>query len=444
MTVTMQFFGGAGTVTGSCTLVKTSDAAILVDCGLAQDSAGAPARRFGFDPAAIDAVVLTHGHLDHAGMIPRLYSQGFSGKLLCHYATGELAKIIWEDVLRLSANDVYPPFDMCALHQALESIVYLDYGQEMVAGFSRVKLFDAGHILGSAHIELNIGDKRILFSGDIGQKNTPIIEDPNEQWAHAYDAAVIESTYGNRTHKRRADTIAEFRDLIFDCVSRRGVLLIPAFAIGRTQEIIYHINALVESGTIPPVPVLIDSPMAAAVTELYQRYTVCYDDQTCEQIAAGDLPLEFPGLHAVTSYRESCAIARMRPPMIVIAGSGMCTGGRILGHLKTFIEQPTTTIMLVGWQAAGTIGRALAQRRPRITIDGGEYAVNARVATLNGFSAHADKPALLGWAQAIPRAGAQWFVNHGEPPAAQSLAEALESAGLGRARAVGEEEVAVL
>jgi len=435
-TTQLHFLGAAGRVTGSQTLLTSKDSQILIDCGLEQGGGAVPDREFAYDPGSLDTVVLTHGHLDHVGMVPKLFAQGFKGKIVAHYATGELAQIVWEDTLRLSKNAPFPPFTEEELKQARDSILYVDYEQPVEHAGAGMRFFDAGHILGSSHVEIEIGDKRVLFSGDIGVKNTPIIEDPYEAWDKSYSAVVIESTYGNRTHKGRDDTVAEFQGLIRDIVERRGVLLIPAFAIGRTQEIIYHFNNLVESGAVPPMPVLIDSPMANQVTRLYRSYTVCYDEETCIQIQDGDQPLDFPGLHAVTSYGESCGIARMRPPFVVVAGSGMCTGGRILNHLKAFVGSPNTTVMVVGWQGKGTIGRQLVDGAKSIEIDNETFPVVARTATLNGFSAHADRPALLEWAGNVPGNGTKWFVNHGEDRAAESLAAGIEAAGLGEGVAV--------
>lgn len=439
MNTTLSFHGAAGTVTGSCSLLTSGTTNILIDCGVEQGTGGEPDRGFAFDPASLSAVVLTHGHLDHSGRIPRLFAEGFKGPVIAHYATGELADIVWQDSLKLSRHDTTPLFYAQDYQNAKKAIEYLDYDQEFSVDGARIRLYDAGHILGSSHVEIELSGKRVLFSGDIGVKNTPIIRDPHTKWPLPYDAAVIESTYGNRLHKSREDTILEFWEIVKRVIDQEGVLLIPAFAIGRTQEILYHFNAMVESGEIPRIPVMIDSPMAQKVTKLYRSYTVCYDDETCAQIESGDFPLEFPGLHAVTSHGESMAIPDMRPPFVVVAGSGMCTGGRILNHLKAFLGKMNTTVMLVGYQAEGTLGRSLVEGARSVTIDAEIFDVHARIVTLGGFSAHADRDGLLEWAGKIDTK--QWLVNHGEDAAARGLAAALNKTAPRSARAVRRNDV---
>jgi metallo-beta-lactamase family protein len=444
MSVKLQFLGAARRVTGSSTLLTSDTARILIDCGLDQSQAVRRDQLFAFDPAAIDAVILTHGHLDHCGLIPALFEKGFSGKIIAHYATGELAAIVWEDTLKLSEHDSQPLYGPRALQAAIAALEYLDYEQEHTVAGVTLRLYDAGHILGSSHVALEADGKAVLFSGDIGVQNTPILKDPFTDWHQPFDAVVIESTYGNRTHKGREETIEEFGEILKTTIKNRGVLLIPAFAIGRTQEMLYHLNTLVEAGVVPTVPVLIDSPMANRVTRLYRSYTVCYDDETCRQIESGDLPLEFPGLHPVATGRESQAIREMWPPFVVVAGSGMCSGGRIVTHLKNFIGSPATTVMLVGWQGLSTLGRQLADGMESVVIDGDGYTVKAKIATLGGFSAHADQPALLAWAGAIPRRNTRWFVNHGEEAAATGLAKALQNEGFGTAVAVKQGQLTTL
>jgi metallo-beta-lactamase family protein len=437
MSVKLEFFGAAQTVTGSCTLISNGKRKILIDCGMKQEAGSQSMSGFPFDVGSIDAVVLTHGHLDHSGMIPSLFQNGYRGPVITHYATAELAQVIWEDMI--SQRNADPIFDRKSLEATVKSFSYVDYEEQLNFADVKFTFYDAGHILGSSHAVLEFDNKRLLFSGDIGAKNTPIINDPHMAWNEPFDTVVIESTYGNRTHKNREQTLAEFNSLIKRTVENRGVILIPAFAIGRTQEVIYHLNTLEKNGVVPSIPVIIDSPMAIKVTKIYKSYTVCYDDEICGQIADGDNPLDFRGLHFVSSHDESQGIGRMQPPFIVIAGSGMCNGGRILNHLKTFIGSSHTTVMFVGWQGKGTLGRELVDGAKSITIDGEAHPVHASIATLNGFSAHADRPALLEWASNIPGAP-RWFVNHGEADAAQSLAGGLTEAGRGEAVAVRSDE----
>lgn len=436
MSMQLQLFGAAGTVTGSCSLVTCGSKQILVDCGVTQDKDCEKIKSFAFDPRAIDAVILTHAHLDHCGLVPLLFRHGFDGPVITHYATGELVPILWQDTLSITAYDSCQLYDKVTFEKAVNSITYHDYDEQFDIDDIKIILYDAGHILGSSHVEIEYDGKRLLFSGDIGPKNTPIINDPNCTWKHPFDLVVIESTYGNRTHKSRIDTINEYKKLVKDVIKNRGVLLIPAFAIGRTQEIIYHLNSLVESGEIPPIPVLIDSPMANKVTGIYRKYTVCYDDETVEQIESGDKPLDFRGLYHVKSSDESRSLTQLRPPFIIVAGSGMCNSGRIVQHIKNFIESESTTIMIVGWQGKGTLGRKLADGLKSIKINGEDYQVRAKIATLNGFSAHADQKELLQWAKAIPTGdtNTMWIVNHGEKEASGHLARLIMSAGLGEAK----------
>jgi metallo-beta-lactamase family protein len=432
----ITFHGAAQRVTGSCAIVQAGDKKICVDCGMSQDR---DAYSMPFDPKDLDAVVLTHAHLDHCGMVPLLYERGFRGSTFAQYATGEIAPLIWQDNYRIGMNNGMAPYSEQALNTARKSIEYRDYDQPFAAGDLRMHFYDAGHILGSSHVSLEYAGKSIVFSGDIGVDNTPIINDPKKIWPIKPDAVVIESTYGNRRHKSRRRTVGEFGAIVTRVVDNRGVLLIPAFSIGRTQEILYHLNTLAETRLIPPVPVFLDSPMGRRVTELYRAYTVCYDDETYTQIERGDQPLEFPGLKIIESYDQSKSIDGMRPPFIVIAGSGMCTGGRIIHHLKTFLPLRTTTVMFVGWQGKGTLGRVLVDGASEVAISGERTPVCARIATLNGFSAHADKGGLVAWAKCIP-GNPRWLVNHGESEAAEALAKELKAQTRQKALAVREGE----
>lgn len=438
MHLSLTFHGAARTVTGSCILVKTGKSQLLVDCGLPQENCkNIDDENFPFDPSQIDAVILTHGHLDHTGKLPLLVKAGFKGTIYGHYATCDIAKIIWNDSSKHSSEAV-PLYDDADVAAACRKIMSIGYNIPIQIKDICFTLRDAGHILGSSHVEMESGGKRVIFSGDIGPVNTPIIRDPYRKWASSVDAVVIESTYGNRIHKDRDLTIREFEEIVKRTVLSKGVLLIPAFAIGRTQEILYHLNTLAEEKRIPPVPVFVDSPMAGLVTGIYRRYRDCYDSETCAKIVSGDLPLEFKGLSFVETPSQSIAIRDMRAPFIIIAGSGMCNGGRILGHLSSFAPHASTSVMFVGWQGEGTTGRKLIDGARYINIEGKQIPIHARIETLNGFSAHADQKGLLDWARSIPGPPKLWLVNHGEENQACTLATKLEKELGGRAVAVEE------
>lgn len=425
MSISLEFHGATRSVTGSCTLVQAGTTQLLIDCGVSQDgdsitdSSSAP---FHFDVSQIQAVILTHGHLDHTGKIPLLVRAGFKGKIYGHYATRDIARIIWEDTLHHTTSG----FDESDVKAAIAQCMPIGYGIPMEVNGVEFTLRDAGHILGSSHVFLSYKGKSVLFSGDIGAEKTPVIRDPFNTWDTRPDAVVIESTYGSRVHKDRTATINEFNAIVEKLFTNQGVLLIPAFAIGRTQEILYHLNTLVEEKQIPPLPVFVDSPMAGEVTAIYRRHRDCYDQEAYDKLICGDNPLIFRGLTFVESVEQSVALRKMRPPFIIVAGSGMCNGGRIVGHLEHFISKPTTTVVFAGWQSTGTLGRALVDGTKQIDINGKTLPVAAKIKTLNGFSAHADRKGLLNWARAIPGSGKKWLINHGEEQQASSLSELLK------------------
>jgi metallo-beta-lactamase family protein len=297
-------------------------------------------------------------------------------------------QFIWSDALHHDA-EAHLTFDEFDVRTAIARCMQVAYSVPMQIKDVTFQFNDAGHILGSSHILLEYKEKTVLFSGDIGSEKTPIIRYPFTVWEKSVNAVVIESTGGSRVHKNRTETIAEFREIVSRTITQQGVLLIPSFAIGPTQEILYH------------------------------------DEEAFEKMMNGDNPLAFGGLFFVDSVEQSKALRTMRPPFIIIAGSGMCNGGKILGHLAHFISEPDTTVLFAGWQSHGSPGQTLVDGAPQITINGKTLPVRAGIETLNGFSAHADRKGLLSWAHAIPGTQKQWFVNHGEALQACSLAEAL-------------------
>ena len=435
--MSISFHGATNMVTGSCSLVSCGAEKILIDCGFIQGGDQDEQRNhdpFDFSPTDLSAVVLTHGHLDHTGRLPMLVEAGFRGPIHTHSASAALAQIVWRDTVRLSARDEHPLYDESAIQKTIPLFVPQPYGEEFRIGEAKLRLCDAGHILGSAHVLIEHAGRRLVMSGDVGALDTPIIRDPTFSWDVSVDSVVIESTYGNRLHKGRAETIEEFREIIEQAISTKGVVLIPAFAIGRTQELLFYFNRLITQHQLPSIPVMLDSPMARQVTQVYRAHRECYDDETWGLIEHGESPLAFPGLREVNTWEESATLGQVNGPLVIIAGSGMCTGGRIVRHLITFLNRASTTVLFVGWQGTGTLGRRLVDGERLVKIQGQEVPVRARIATLNGFSAHADRDGLVHWAQCIHGQPHQWLINHGEPAASVGLASALTQAGLSGAR----------
>ncbi len=431
--MSITFYGAAGRVTGSCSLVRCGGKSIIVDYGMIQgdkDAYELNREPLPIPVSEIDGVVLTHGHLDHTGRLPRLVDAGYKGPIYAHPATGQLAEIVWRDSARLSMKyDDGPLYDDDAVNRTVSLLKPLRYGKDAALGGGvSLRFFDAGHILGSSHALFTCGSERLLMSGDIGSPNAPIIRDPNSSWEDEVDAVVIESTYGNRLHKGRAETIEEFKQIVIEAIEQKGFVLIPAFSIGRTQELLFHFNAMVGNRRIPKVPVLLDSPMAEKVTAIYRQHRECYDDETWALIDQDNPPMRFEGFRELVTAQESKSVQRMNPPAVVIAGSGMCTGGRILHHLKYFLDRDSTTVVFVGWQGYGTLGRRLVDGEKTIRIHGREIKVNGRIETLNGFSAHADCDTLVAWSRNIP-GKPKYLVNHGEPKAVSGLVTKLEAEG---------------
>jgi metallo-beta-lactamase family protein len=439
----ITFLGAAQRVTGSCSLVRLGGLRILVDCGMIQGGDDAEEMNrapLAVKPGELDAVVLTHGHLDHTGRLPKLVADGYAGPIFAHPATGQLAEVVCRDSARLSESwENGPLYDEAAVERTLKLLQPVPYDQTRDLGGVQLTFHDAGHILGSCHAELAGGGRRLLMSGDVGALHTPILRDPTSGWGDAprFDAVVVESTYGNRLHKGRPETLAEFEEIVRAAVRQRAVVLIPAFAIGRTQELLFQLRDLEADGRLPRVPVVLDSPMANRVTAIYREHVEdCYDEESRALIASGKRPLRPENLREVTSAEESKALKKQAGPMIIVAGSGMCTGGRILHHLKDFLPRKSTTVMFVGWQGQGTLGRRLVDGAKNIRIRGEPVEVLARIATLNGFSAHADRDALVAWARKVPGPVGRFLVNHGEPDSTQGLVAAFGQAGLGQTSAV--------
>jgi metallo-beta-lactamase family protein len=438
-TAKLTFCGAARGVTGSCYHLATPDGALVVDCGTFQggDAPDEQNRRPPpFDTAAVTGVVLTHGHLDHCGRLPLLGKHGFAGPVYGHAATLEIGQLIMEDTARIGMfSGKKPLYGEADVERVLAGARPLGYRQPTAVGPFSIELFDAGHILGSASVRVSWqegGEERaVLFSGDIGALHTPIIRDPNTTWdpdAHRVDFVITESTYGARSHAGGRPAAREaFRAALLHALSDGGKVLIPAFGIGRTQEILYEINALVEGGQLARVPVVVDGPLGLNATEIYDHHRDCYDQEALDLIRGGDVPLEFAGLFGARREVSSAAARAIEGPAVIIAGSGMCSGGRILRHLAEHLDDPRTDVIFVGYQAERTLGRELQQGAERVTIEGREVAVRAAITTVSGLSAHADQDGLAAWFANVPRKpGGAVFVCHGEEPAARAYGRLLK------------------
>ncbi len=446
----LTFWGGVDTVTGSCFLLEIGGLRIVVDCGMFQGGTEWEERNyepFPFDPKGIDYLILTHGHLDHCGRIPLLVKQGFSGKIICTSATYDIAKVVLMDSARVQEEDYEhwrkiwlrkgekPRPPLYTTLEALDAIRMFDSFAEYnepVELNSRVTVTfrDAGHILGSSYLIIQIkGGKRIIFSGDLGNTNKPIIKDP--QPPEPADVMIIESTYGDRNHKGFDESVQELAEVIKEVCSRGGNVLIPAFAIERAQDLLYVFRLLYSKGELPACRVFLDTPMGITVTEIMRRHPECYDQETAELIKRGEDPFYFPGLEFTREPEESKKINFIKSHAIVIAGSGMCTGGRIKHHLKHNIWRSESAVVFVGYQAEGTLGRKLVDGEKIVKIFGETYRVKASIHTIGGFSSHADKETLKAWVKAAGVVD-ELFIVHGEEKPKRELKKALLEDGLVR------------
>lgn len=446
MQLKLQFLGAVQNVTGSRHLLEANGTKLLVDCGLYQERQFRDRNwePFTVPPESIDAVLLTHAHLDHCGLLPKLVKEGFKGKIYCTDATAEIARIILLDSAKLQEEDaeykkkrhkkegrkgprpVAPLYTMADAEACFPHFNDVKYESPVqIKPGIEATFCDAGHVLGSSIIKVKVsqnGEERtVLFSGDIGRPHRPIVRDPS--LVDEADYVLVESTYGDRVHKGPEDTKQLIGDVIDSTIRAGGNIVVPSFALERSQELLYFINELYHQNIIPHLTVYLDSPMASRITKVFKRHRELYDKEMTEFVNNHESPFNLPGLEMAGSSDESKAINHVRKSVMIIAGSGMCTGGRIKHHLVNNISKRQNTIMFVGYQAVGTLGRRIVDGEKEVRILGKEYPVNARVVKINGFSAHADKEELLQWLSGLKRPPRKLFVVHGESESAQHFGE---------------------
>ena len=452
----LQFWGAAQTVTGSMHLVEADGHRLLLDCGMAQgrrEEAKKLNSEFPFDPEKIDAVVLSHAHLDHSGKLPMLVKKGFSGSIFSTSATRDLCSAMLADSASLQEMDaryvnrqnekqglpfikpLYTLHDVARTMRLFQTVEF-ERPLQILPGI-KMTFKNAGHILGSASVTLEIAEGRdkkkvtaLAFTGDLGRKGAAVVQDPDI--IDRADVLITESTYGGRDHGPMDEARKNLARVVRETANNRGLLIIPAFAVGRTQDVVYHLHDLMQSKEIPQMPVYVDSPLATNITEIFRAHPECYDEET-EQLLmqeGGDDPFGFNMLRYTRSTEESKKLNNIRRPAIIISASGMCEGGRVLHHLRRNIGDPNTTVLFVGFQAENTLGRKLLRGDKTARIYGEEHEVRARMEKIDGYSAHADEGEMLDFINAIPNRPKHVFVVHGEPDATAAMATGLARLGI--------------
>ncbi len=448
--IKITFTGAARNVTGSKHLIEINGQKILLDCGLYQGRRKETYEQnlnFPFDPSEIDSLILSHSHIDHIGNVPNLVKQGFKGDIHCTLATADLAGIMLMDAAHIQENDAAfvskvrgrrnePPVEPLYTKEDVPPVMELlsghGYNHYFKLDGTRALFRDAGHILGSAITLMEINDNgrklKLCFTGDLGRKYLPIIRDP--QVITDADVLIIESTYGNRLHSEITKVSERLAAVINQTIARQGKIIIPSFALERTQELIYTLHRLRLDKWIPEIPVYVDSPLAIDATEIFRLHPECFDDETNEFLRTVDDPFGFRHLHYTRKTEESKMINEVNGPVIIIAGSGMAESGRIVHHLKNYIGNPLNTVIIVGWQAQNTLGRKIAEKWPKVSIFGEPYDLNCQVEVFDEFSAHADRNDLIEWVKQGKNSWQKVFLVHGEEESALSLAEAFKEIGI--------------
>ncbi|MBI4085230.1 MAG: MBL fold metallo-hydrolase [Candidatus Liptonbacteria bacterium] len=427
----ITFHGGAKSVTGSNYLLELNGKKILIDCGMNQGTHFAERQNFEpfkYNPSEIEAVFITHAHIDHIGRLPKLLKEGFKGKVYSTPATKDFAElmlldsehILDKEAEREGKQPLYNAEDVNNLVKTWEGVEY--HRSIDIKGF-RVEFFDAGHILGSAIIRVETEGNTVVFSGDLGNSPAPIIQ-PTEKLAEA-DYCLIESTYGNRIHEAIGRRQEELEDVIEETVNTGGTLMIPAFALERTQELLFHFHQLFESGRIPKVPVFIDSPLAIKLTSVYQKYEKNFNNRVLKMEHDGEDIFNFPGLRFTLTTEQSKEINDVPAPKIIIAGSGMSNGGRILHHEQRYLSDPKSTILFVGYQTVGSLGRRILGGEKTVRIFGEEVQIHCRIKEISAYSAHADQAQLLDWIKPMRLSLKKVFVVQGEEGSSEVLAQKI-------------------
>ncbi|MBN1641611.1 MAG: MBL fold metallo-hydrolase [Anaerolineae bacterium] len=450
----LQFLGAARTVTGSMHLLTVNGARILLECGLYQghrDESFQRNRNLPFDASQIDVMVLSHAHIDHSGNIPTLVKSGFQGNILVTPGTRDLCAIMLRDSGHIQESDaaylnkkrrragmppVEPLYTIEDAERSLGHLISLSYERPfLIAPGVRVTFYDAGHILGSAIVALDIEEagvkRRLLFTGDLGRPGAPVLRDPATP--ETGEILITESTYGDRLHVSSDENIDQLGEIVDRVRRRGGKVIIPAFSVGRTQNIVYALHRLIDRGKLPQLPVFVDSPLSVNATEVFLLHPECYDAETRAFLQESDSrnPFSFGSVHYIREVEQSKAINRLDSPAVIISASGMCETGRILHHLKNNIEDRRNAVVIVGWQAPHTLGRRLVEKQPEVKIFGEPYTRRAEVYVLNGFSAHADRRELLAWFDRVRTPDLRHvYVVHGEEEASNSIADAIAARGV--------------
>lgn len=448
-TPTITFQGAAQTVTGSMHLLEANGQRILLDCGLFQGRRAEARRRnstFPWPPDKIHAVILSHGHMDHIGNLPNLVRQGFFGRVYCTPATRDLCAVMLKDSAEIQQEDavflnkhrqpgeprVEPLYTEADVRRTMRLMHSIPYDADFDAGKGvSTRFVDAGHLLGSAMVHVRIngngGERSLTFTGDVGRRGMPILRDPAA--IPPANLVISESTYGGRIHPASASLADALAEVVRRTVVRGGNILIPAFALGRTQTVVYFLHQLIQQNRVPDVPIFVDSPLALEATDVFRLHPECFDEETDQLLEADPDLFGRRRVHYLRSVEESKRLNGRRDPCIIIASSGMCETGRIVHHLAHNVEDPRNTVMIIGFQAPETLGRKIVERRPQVPIHGRMHPLRAEVVVMNGFSSHADQPELLEFFRPLLGQVERVRLVHGEEPAANAFAEALRAEG---------------